>query len=178
MKTLLGQAADALWDKYWDEMRQEWFKLEVLQDYSPEDDGPSLREWTRGEKQKSIQLMEEETDPDEVEDYRKKQKQGVKLTRIRVLKVPYSPYTEWELEYYKRVNILKYGDMVHLVDASKLADLELPAGDLMIFDSKRAAVNTYDHNGLVTHQTFYDESDDISRFLKLKKELIERAEKL
>jgi hypothetical protein len=44
-------------------MSHEWFKLEVLQDYTGEDDGPSLRAWLSGDKQKSIELLKTDEDP-------------------------------------------------------------------------------------------------------------------
>ncbi len=39
-------------------------------------------------------------------------------------------------------------------------------------------VNKYNSRGRMTHQTFYDEADDIGRFLELRKMLMERAKPL
>ena len=100
MKTLSRDEADVLWDKYWDEMRVEWFKLEVLQDYTPEDDGPSLRSWLGGNKQESIELLKTTKNREWVESCQEKIRQGVRLMRVHVVDKPYSPYIEWELEHY------------------------------------------------------------------------------
>lgn len=56
LKTLARDQADELWDRYWNDAHKEWFKLEVLQDYPAEDGGPSLRSWTRGDKQKKHRI--------------------------------------------------------------------------------------------------------------------------
>jgi len=54
-----------LWNKFWSETKKEWFKVEMLQDYSGEDSGPSLQAWLKGDKEKSIRLMREKTDSNE-----------------------------------------------------------------------------------------------------------------
>ncbi|MGH7157003.1 MAG: DUF6879 family protein [Candidatus Saccharimonadales bacterium] len=58
MKTLPRRQAGELWGKHWNEMSQEWFKLEVLQDYSAEDAGPSLDAWLEGDKSPQHQANE------------------------------------------------------------------------------------------------------------------------
>jgi hypothetical protein len=171
MRTLPRDQADILWDEYWTRTRHEWFKVEVLQDYAAEDDSPSLRSWLRGDKEKSIELMEAEDLSDWIESCGQKLAQGVKLLRYHVVETPYSPYIEWEIEVYKRINVPKCGELVFLVDKAALGGLQLPPGDLMIFDAARAVVNDYDAHGRVTNRTFYDETDYISKFLKLARTL-------
>lgn len=46
-----------LWDQYWQDMEEELFKIEVMQDYTGEDDSPSLRAWLAGDKAKSLALI-------------------------------------------------------------------------------------------------------------------------
>lgn len=178
MKTLPREQANVLWGKWWGEMRDEWFKVEVLQDYSGEDAGPSLEAWIKGDKQTSIRLIREENHIEWVEDCQKKLKQGVELTRIHLVEEPPTPYLEWEVEHYKLVNIAKCGESVYLLNRSEVKDLDIPAGDLMVFDKKRAVVNTYNSRGFMTHETFYDKDHDIKKFLELRKKLMERARPL
>jgi hypothetical protein len=178
MKTLPRRSANELWNKWWDEMQDEWFKVEVLQDYAAEDEGPSLIAWLKGDKQRSIELMKEDQAPKFTKNCQEKLKQGVKLHRIHVIQKPYAPYIAWEIEFYRRVSIPLRGESVYLLNRSDTTDLELPVGDVMIFDKKRVVVNTYNQRGLMTHQTFHDEVDDIGRFLELRKMLIERAKPL
>lgn len=178
MKTLPRDETESLWEQYWNEMRDEWFKLEVLQDYAAEDEGPSLESWLKGDKQRSIELMGEDSDPEFTKNCREKLKQGVKLTRIHIIEEPLSPYMQWETEFYRRVSVPLRGEEVYLINRLEIADLRLPEGDMMIFDKKRAITNTYNNRGLMTHETFYDERDDIGQFLELRKRLIERAKPL
>lgn len=178
MKRLERKEADKLFDKYWDEMKKEWFKIEVLQDYSGEDDGPSLQQWLKGDKQSSIELMKAEANPEWVESCRQKIKGGVKLIRVHIVDEPPTPYVEWELEHYKYVNIAQCGEQVLLVRKSDVDNLQIPMGDIMIFDDQKAVVNEYDSSGRMTSQTFYDENDDISTCLTLKEQLLNVAKPL
>jgi hypothetical protein len=178
MKTLPREQADALFDKFWDEMESEWFKIEVLQDYSAEDDSPSLRSWIGGDRAESIRLLRAEADPEWINQCQAKLKQGVKLVRVHLVEEPFTPYLQWELEHYKYVNVPRCGERVHLVNKSELIGLEIPPGDIIIFDKIRAVVNDYDARGLMTRQTFYDKNDDINNFLELRKQLIKLAKPL
>ena len=178
MKTLERKEANKLWDKWWGEMRREWFKVEVLQDYYGEDSGPSLDSWLQGRKDESVKLMAKLGSNEWTKSCRQKIQDGAKLIRLHLVEKPYSPYIEWEIEIYKRKNIPLGGEQVYLVDKKDLSGHEIPSGDMMIFDDKRVVINTYDNNGLMTHETFYDETDDTSSFLKLKKELFKLAQPL
>jgi hypothetical protein len=169
---------DELWDKFWEEMSEEWFKLEVLQDYTGEDDGPSLRAWLGGDREKSIELLTTDTDPEFTIDCQHKLSQGVKLLRVHTIEEPLSPYMEWEIEYYKHVSIRLRGELIFIVRKADLRGLELPDGDLMIFDNKRAILNSYDQNGQVVAADFYDEHDGIGGFLELRKALMKFAQPL
>lgn len=171
MRTLPRDKAIEVWGQYWKDMCEEWFKIEVLQDYTGEDDGPSLKAWLAGDKTTSIELM---TQGDWPETCKAKHDQGVLLRRIRIIEKSHTPYTEWELEFYKHVNIPS-GEQVFLLDKKDTLDLKLPSGDLMMFDNQRIAVCAYDESGRVTSETFYDERDDISQFLELKRVLLARA---
>lgn len=57
MVTLSRDESTKLWNKFWDETKKEWFKVEILQDYTAEDMGPSLQAWLNGHKDEAIQLM-------------------------------------------------------------------------------------------------------------------------
>lgn len=177
MKTLKRNEARKLWDLFWQDMQHEWFKIEVLQDYTGEDDSPSLRAWLAGDKEKSLALLRKSTHGGWSEQCREKSEQGVMMRRIRIIEAPYTPYTEWELEFYKHINI-PGGEQVFIVNKDDASSLNLPTGDLMMFDNKRVAVCAYDYTGRMTQQTFYDDSDDITTFSRLKYDLLALARPL
>jgi hypothetical protein len=178
MKTLGREEANILFDKYWDEMSHVWFKVEVLQDYAGEDDGPSLQSWIKGDKQTSIAFMKEDASPEWVQSCQEKLRNDVKLIRLHLVEEPYSPYLEWELEYYKNVNIPKCGEQVFLVKKSAVSNLQIPKGDMMIFDDQIVVVNGYNDGGRMISQNFYDQTDNISSFLNLKQQLLRLAKPL
>lgn len=127
MKTLQRDHYGQLWNKYWVDMRTEWFKLEVLQDYTGEDKGPSLDAWRAGDKQKALKLLKSDKNPEFTAECQNKAARGVKLVRYHVIQKPLCSYLEWEIEFYKAVSIPLRGERVFLVDRNDLADLSLPA---------------------------------------------------
>ncbi len=177
MQILPRSKARKQFQHYWDETHQEWFKIEVLQDYTGEDDSPSLQAWLAGDKTTSINLLRQTTHNGWRTMCREKYKTGVLMRRIRIIQKPYTSYTEWEIEFYKHLNIPS-GEQIFILDKNVAEGFELPKGDVMIFDNKRVATCDYDKNGRMISETFYDENDDISNFLQLKNELIEIAQPL
>ncbi len=172
MKTLPREQANEEWDRLWDSMRVEWFKLEVLQDYSAEDKGESLDAWMAGDKERSLELLRTEPNPWS-EDCRAKVERGVTLTRIHVVDYPLSPYMEWEIEVYKMRNIPQGKETVFLVDRKNLEGVDLPAGDLMMFDQKNVVIGHYDETGYAHSQTFYSSEDDLSSFIALRQRILD-----
>lgn len=160
-----------IFDKYYQELQEEWRKVEVLQDYSVEDMDPSLQTWMEGNKEKSRQLLHEESENiiDENPEINK--------SRIHVVETPYTPYLEWEIEVYKIINIPKMSETVYLVNKEEIGELNLPDGDFMIFDSKRVVRNHY-KDGRMVSGDIYDEKDDISNFLNIWDELIKVANRV
>lgn len=60
---------------------------------------------------------------------------------------------------------------------SELDAIDVPPADVMIFDRKRVVESQYDARGRMTQQTFYNEGDDISKFLEIIPKLAAKAKK-
>ncbi len=103
--------------------------------------------------------------------------QGVLMRRIRIIQKPLTPYTEWELEFYKYVNI-PGGEQLLAVHKEQVGNLDIPSGDLMMFDNSRVAICAYDKTGRMIQETFYDEGDDMTKFLRHKHDLLALARPL
>jgi len=175
MEILRRDAATIRWKQYWDQMQHEWFKLEVLQDYSGEDDRPSLQAYIDGDPERGLALIRQETRQSPWrEACQQKCDQGVTLRRVRILEEPYTPYTAWELEYFKLVN-LPGGEQIFVIDKDNLGEVSLPGGDVVIFDDQRAVANTYDKTMRMEEQAFYTGSNSIAGFLALKESLLQMA---
>lgn len=99
-----------------------------------------------------------------------------KSIRIHIVEEPYSEYLLWEIEHYKLVNIPLAREEVFLVQKQSIEGLNLPDGDFMIFDDRRVVRNYYTPERKMYKADFYDESDDISKFLVLKSQLLSLAE--
>lgn len=171
MKIVPREQGNQLWTKLWDGLTTEWFKVEVLQDYSAEDKGLSLDAWRAGDKERSIELLHEQP-ADWTSECRAKVQAGVKLIRIHVVDYPLSEYVQWEIEVYKNRNVPLGNEEVYLVDRADLRGIDLPAGDMMMFDQKDVVINSYDETGYAYEQTFYGEDDDIERFVVLRRKLL------
>jgi hypothetical protein len=168
-----------LLDQYWRETRDEWFKLEVLQDYTGEDDSESLQMWYKDDKEDSLKsLKTNDPDPEFSRKCQEKLSQGVKLLRVRIVEEPITPYTQWEMEFYRLISQPLRGEKVFVIKKTAIKDLVIPKGDMIIFDEKRVAVNTYNKNGRAVSTNFYDRDEKVSDFIKLKYELQKRAEAL
>lgn len=152
-------------------MNQAWFKVEVLQDYTGEDKGESLDAWKTGDKDHSIELMRAWSS-DWTNECQRKVERGATLTRIHIVDYPLSDYLQWEIEVYKNRNIPLGKETVYLLDRKDIADVWLPAGDMMMFDQKNVVIGNYDQTGYAETQDFYDENDDINRFLQLRERLL------
>ncbi|OGN13529.1 MAG: hypothetical protein A3C71_02455 [Candidatus Yanofskybacteria bacterium RIFCSPHIGHO2_02_FULL_43_15c] len=117
MKTLNREEADIEFNKFWNELGEEWFKVEVLQDYSGEDMDESLQIWIDGDREKSIELFRNSIkDIQNSEWVKQATSTSVKKIRVRIVEQPYSPYLEWELEIYKILNMPLAGEEIYLVD--------------------------------------------------------------
>ena len=68
------------------------------------------------------------------------------------------------------------GESVFLVNESDVRALNIPGGDLMIFDERQAVLNHYSPAGELTGCDFYDTTDEeFNAYLRLKNELKKRA---
>ncbi len=164
MFTLERDAASELWERWFSELRYSWIKVEVLQDYTGEEQSASLEAWLDGDEERALALLADE-DTAWAQLTHAKADQNIQLIRFHIVDEPLTPYLKWEIEVYKRRNILLGGEKVFLINRKDMPDIVLPSGDFMIFDEARAVINTYDDTGRMTHETFYEETDDISHLL-------------
>jgi len=84
MKTVSRKEGDRIFDQFLAEAKQEWFKVEVLQDYTAEDDSPSLRAWLAGNRKEALALLKKEAQNSEWS--KELGRLVIKKTRLRVVK--------------------------------------------------------------------------------------------
>lgn len=156
---------------------QEMFKAEVLQDYTAVDESPSLQAWLAGDAEKSRALGRQD---ENIIAYRNKCLQSpASITRVHVVKAPYTPYLEWEITVCYKDSLLAHGaESISLAETRQVPDIELPAGDFWIFDDRCVLQWEYENgNGKTTGARLWDEDegDDIDRFRHLKQALLAAA---
>lgn len=173
MITLAREEAFVKWQQLWDAARVEFFKVEALQHYDGETipQTPSYREWLVGNRQKSLELMRESAS-----DWAKQcaNRPEINKVRIHIVAKPYNPYIEWEIEHYKISNIPLGGEKVSLIDEAVIDDGTYK-GDFMVFDDTFVADSHYDESGKMYEMDFYDENDDITKFIKSKNFLLQHS---
>lgn len=165
MKTLNREDTHIEFDKFWDELKTEWFKVEALQDYSAEDESDSLKEWFSGNREGAIKLIKSNINLSE-------DNNKINKIRIHIVDEPYSEYLLWEIEHYKLVNIPIEGEKVFLLNREDIKNLEISDGDFMIFDNKKVIRNHYGPDGKMYKADLYYEEDNISDFLALKNNIL------
>lgn len=164
MKKIDPSQMDATSEKFWNELKKNWFKVEVLQYYSF-DEGESLQAWMAGDKEKSLKLIKK--DPGWMQG-----KENVKKVRIHVVERPLTEYIKWEIEYYKYVNIPKVGEEIYLLNKDKAGGIELPQGDTMIYDDEKVIENIYDKQGNYLGSNIYEEPEEIKLFIEIREQLL------
>lgn len=175
MQNLNRTEAEKVWQTLWEKTQHEWFKVELLQNYFDEDDGPSLQAWLRGDKEASIQLLDESKISNNWVKFC--QTSPARKIRIRVTEKPYSPYLEWELNVYRLINVPLAGEEIYLIPSERVKSLRLPEADFTIFDQKYVIQNYYSQEGGLIKADSYNETDDISFFLNLRAQLLENSTK-
>ncbi|HMM62367.1 MAG TPA: hypothetical protein PKC86_02295 [Candidatus Saccharibacteria bacterium] len=163
-----------VWDKFWNEATEEFFKVEDVQDYSDEDNNQkgSLAAWMRGDKIESLRIISKNKSKWAEQTSTK----PIRKIRIHVVDKPYTEYLKWEIEHYKLVNIPLGKEEVYLVDRNDVPGYSL--GDFMMFDSKRVTQSNYSAGGRMQSMNVYNEGESITEFLNAKTHLMKYAKRL
>lgn len=179
--TLPVEPAEVLFLHYLRRSQNAFFRLQLLPDYDIDQDdaADSLRAWLQGKTNKSIALLEKLKSQDaerppwlRVWPADLKNKGGA--FRILVVDGDFSPYMQWGLEHFKRINIPLCGEKIFYLPKRYLEHQLLPTGDV-IMCNHHVVVNRYKGNTL-THRTFYNaRHKEALRFVDLQKQVVQLA---
>ncbi len=177
MKKLNFKEAIQRFNEFFNSAKKEMFKTEVLQDYSAIDNGPSLRAWLEGDKEKSKELFRD--DKGSQTWIKNCLKSPARITRVHIINKPLTSYLGWEIEVCYKELLKTESEKIYLVSKEKVQHIDIPDGDFWIFDNKKVVKFEYQGpKGKCVGGVIYDENDDINKFLKLKDEFMKVAEKL
>ena len=171
---LSREAGFKVWDSFWDETEDEFFKVEDIQDYSGEEDeewSSSWSLWRRGAKEASLAAIR-------VHKNEWAEQMGVRLfrkIRVHVVDEPFTENLKWEIEHYKLVNIPLADEQVYLVNRKDVPGYNL--GDFMMFDEKRVTKSNYSKSGRLESMDIY-ENEPIQEFMAAKELLMRHAKEI
>lgn len=173
MIALPRETALQYWDKFWNEMTGEFFKVEDLQSYADEktEQQSSLSLWLAGERDASLTAMQAHQSEWAAHAASKK----VRKVRIHVVDEPYSEYLRWEIAHYRMINIPLGGEEVFLVNRVDVPEYDL--GDFMMFDERRVTKSNYSEGGRLESMDIYQD-ELIQKFMDAKRLLLKFAKRV
>lgn len=173
MINLSRDKALQVWGTFWDDMTDEFFKVEDLQEYADEqsEQQSSLSLWLRGDKEAALEAIRAHQ-AEWSEQTRTKRAHKI---RVHVIDEPLSEYLQWEIEHYKLVNIPLGGEEVYLVNRRDVPEYDL--GDFMMFDTKKVAKSHYSSGGYLESMDLYD-GESVQAFIDAKQLLLQFAQKV
>lgn len=175
MKKLSRDKAFKIWQNFFDNLEEEFFKVETLQHYLGEnEDIPGLKDYLNGNHESAKQKLQKYAANQELHDSlitesKKQSKAGIQSIRIRITEKPLHPYLKFEIEHYKQVNIPLGKKEVFIVDRADIDDSTFELGDFMIFDRNRVADSSYSEDGRLVGMDIYEPEDNIEKFLNTRK---------
>ncbi|HWZ65887.1 MAG TPA: serine hydrolase [Patescibacteria group bacterium] len=176
--TLPKRAAQKMFEQYCSLPHESTFRFEPLQEYlGPLISEPSFEAWQQGQHLRAKAMVEYESTK-QVAWIRKEHNQAdtKKRLRIRIIDDVLSPFQQWEMEYFRRINIPLAKETIYLLPRKALKSTTVPEGDLILFGNSHAVINSGSSKHL-THRTFHDSSQghDIRLLVGLKNQLFKLA---
>lgn len=155
------------------------FKLGVLQNYVGEDASASWQTWeARGADYANASMQLMHNDPRYIT-WMQFCRENAPMTRLQIVETPLTPYAEWQLAVFREYQKEPRAERVHIVTAESLGGLVLPPSDILIFDNESVLQWTYVPNsdGKVEGGIIWNasEGDDMSNFLALRDDLLDRS---
>lgn len=152
------------------ELRRHSWKVEVLQFYDEEGD-PSWQKMIKGDWDGALNSLTEAVQEDlrEIQDLRR---DGIRVSRLRIIERPLSDYLRWELESYKLS--ASAGEEIFILDKAGMAE-EAHLQDLVGFDENEVILLNYDAAGKLTSAVRISDTKCVRNALEAYDHLLSRA---
>lgn len=159
----------------WDALACQLLKIETRQEYL-EPSNQSYLAYMRGDKERSLRLLHEQGDDDDL--YAEITRKHVDFIRIRPVEFPLSQYMEWELESYK-VSESK-GERIFCCNLKAVDTfMETTAQhDFMVFDCRFAYIYHYDNDGKLVGGWSTDDTEKVVQLISISGFLKAQSHKL
>lgn len=140
---------------------REFWKLERGQEFA-EPGNASWEAFNRGDWQESMRLLEEQR-ADLIDYYAEAAARGLRAHRIRIVKLPLTPYLQWELNALKIRD--EAGGLIRVLKLEEIRDVEEhgPLPEIYTMDDRVMYEAIYDENGVLENARRFTDADLVHR---------------
>ena len=158
-----------LFNKAWQESKVRIFRLEALPEYDVSEDREAFEKWKNGDNKFTeyegwFNLLKAAAE------------KGMSVQRVRVVRSP-SEYLKYEIDLWKVSR--NFGEQAMFLEEEKyqkiFQEFGLESKDFWLFDDKLLIVFHYDQKGSLVEEELITDKGIVSKYLELKKKLIENS---
>lgn len=173
-KFIKEEEFDEYFDKYWHNIKKEFFKCETLQYYNEPEEYQFFSLFRAGQFKQLHKLLKEDVQGKESV-WNEARKKKIHFIRVHVFNIPLSEYIKFEVEAYKIQS--KIGsEKIWMVPQKILKQKILKKlKDFMLFDNTRAIIVEYNPQCSIIGATLTDEKEDIKHLCRLKDYMLEKG---
>jgi hypothetical protein len=153
--------------KYLQKSQQSLFRFEALQNYAVDEEEKSFSEFLKTGK------VEISDNQEWYEFISAKVASGVKMQRVRLVTLPLTTYTRYELPYLEAAS--DHGDQIYIIMDQDFRKLTIPVQDFWLIDDLHALLMNYDDQGKYQNFQLFE---NVGPYKVIKNKLLKQAVKL
>ncbi len=172
MKRLEEKELEKYFGILWGNTNSSLFKLETKQVYSDDELYEKYVNTKNENFNKLFQKIENIMLLEQSDLWKEATARHINIIRVHIIDLPLTEYMQYEILTYKISQ--KYNEKIHLMtreEAKKLGIFE-EIEDFLLFDDNNLIIHYYDDKGNYNHSVISEESDDLSKYIQVKKKLL------
>ena len=172
MKRLEEKELEKYFGILWGNTNSSLFKLETKQVYSDDELYEKYVNTKNENFNKLFQKIENIMLSEQSDLWKEATARHINIIRVHIIDLPLTEYMQYEILTYKISQ--KYNEKIHLMtreEAEKLGIFE-EIEDFLLFDDNNLIIHYYDDKGNYDHSVISEESDDLSKYIQVKKKLL------
>lgn len=154
----------------WKKVRKNIFRLESLPKYNVPEDLVLFKKWKKGKLNVNFDFK------DWFKNLEKIKKKGIKIQRVRILPLPLSNYTKYEIDVWK--HSIKYGEKIYFIKSKNYQkikkSLHFKPKDFWAFDDKIVVIFYYNKKGNFIKEELISKAK-INNYKSLKRKLLQNS---
>lgn len=172
MKRLEEKELEKYFGILWGNTNSSLFKLETKQVYSDDELYKKYVNTKYENFNKLFQKIENIMLSEQSDLWKEATARHINIIRVHIIDLPLTEYMQYEILTYKISQ--KYNEKIRLMtreEAEKLGISE-EIEDFLLFDDNNLIIHYYDDKGNYDHSVISEESDDLSKYIQVKKKLL------